>query len=1364
MNIDSFYNFIKENFLPNGIVYSTEKAKKIIGKNNLTPAEFLRPFGIIPNIVFKTESTENIINDFRLDFYDAEYYKKIPYSKYSEIINAVLSSKEISPEIPNFDLNDNLCDKKISLSDKIIEKLNGFSFPWFNTYIKTICELIKFNECELFQQPLCYIYICSIDDPVNIAKPKLNEKEKIPSLIYERIYDPEMPILIIIINDKSSDAKEITEAEKNKYIENFKNEYKAYYLLYWELNDIQNNYINKLDESVKNYYSGDLWSKYEHITEKYYYNINRQNNQINSNEKEPKIKGEYINIFSRKRFHQTFNDFFVKYAIIQIEKKMKIIERRIIETKKGFANTIFGFFKQNTNDNLSWNNFYKIYSLSNDEFQEYLFSMICFFFNNYKQAKEVSAYFMNDIKKKSPKHYNSAYELNKLSHFLNNYQNKNKEIDFNKLYKEDAFESFSNYFKNENYFQACRALFSGIKIHEQNITILQLASILSDVIPYIPGLPNKNDSVYINYIYPLINEQISVYYIVLEPMKKRKFILYIFQAAIRFKKEAQLNKFLVKYSLNDFLLLNDFLALNDKDSFTYSKNYISEKMGLILQEVNNKEGAIIYYIKNIENYIHFSQKEKIFYEKNIQKVFENLKNLLFSIKQEKNEDTIPLNKYIFPVPHIDNSSILIIEEQDVIINNNFKNENKSKVNWKYFKKYDYIPVQKIFLCLTPPDILALENLDNIIQNKQNFSNFFSKRKFHISLHKKIFVSFLISNPLPFDININNIKLICIFKNDSSNEADGEKKIETNNDKNMNEENGLIYEEKKFLLKKNSSNIIELYVQGNKEGKIIIKGVEIILENFITIKHYFNKKNKTNLYNYIKKRKRSSSIGAYSELLNQNNENKKRAKRKLSTDSQNSNKSRGSNNSYNIRLKYKEEIICDIKDNNNDINIIFPLGNEIKLYKYELLLMPIKIINNSNSIIKNFCFYFNDDSNDLEESCLLSDIIFKEFEITNDKQNNNNEKIIYMPIIPKKNGKIFIKILFKYEEDKTYIDHEIQRFLITLNVQDSFSINFKEIINRFQPDSIQADLDMLCITNNYSNTFPFDKISINSSIYSNKSYEQINQDKNNMKIDEKENSISESSSASDEHKIIYKKFKIKKTIDEDEQNENNGNYNNIEKEYALKKRKEKINKKTEEIEKYINFSFINNDIIKNDINNKQNHIKRSFSKLLAKDYIIFNWCSIEKDSNKEINGIIFYKPKLNFSLISNALFKNIISNFISMKHDVVKMDSKSTICLINIYIDNNFYKQLKNIKGMEIYINNKDKNNFKKLKWMGLKNYYLSNINNTSDKIDEIQFSCLINEKGIYDINLIGLKIFYILSKQKEQIINNILSPIIIKID
>jgi len=106
--------------------------------------------------------------------------------------------------------------------------------------------LIKFNEYELYQQPLCDIYICSIyDNPDNIM-PKISDKGKIPSLIYERIYEPDMPVLIIIIHDKS-DEKKMTLEEKNKYINGFKNLYKSHYLLYWELNDIKNNNENDLD-------------------------------------------------------------------------------------------------------------------------------------------------------------------------------------------------------------------------------------------------------------------------------------------------------------------------------------------------------------------------------------------------------------------------------------------------------------------------------------------------------------------------------------------------------------------------------------------------------------------------------------------------------------------------------------------------------------------------------------------------------------------------------------------------------------------------------------------------------------------------------------------------------------------------------------------------------------------------------------------------------------------------------------------------------------------------------------------------------------------------------------------------------------
>ena len=1358
MNIDSFFNFIKDNFAPTGIVFSTEKAKKIIGKNNLSPAEFLRPFGLFPKVVFNTEIASTTITDFRLDFYDSEFYKKIPYNEYSKILNNVLSSKNISPNIPKFEFNNNSEEKSTKTSNKVIDKLSGFSFPWFNTYVKTICELIKFNECELYQQPLCFIYFCAIDDNLDIIKPKLNEKDKIPSLIYERIYEPDMPILIIIINDKMQE-NQITNEEKNKYIEEFKKRYKVYYLLYWELNDISNQNTNELSESIVKYYSGDLWSKYEHIVEKYYYNINNKNL---SNDLD--IKGKYINIFSRKRFHQTINDFFVKYAVKHIEQKVRAIEKKILETKIGIKNTIFSFFKQgNVNENLSSNSFFKIYALSSNEFQEFFFATICFFFRNYKQAKEVSSIFMSDIKKKSARHYNSAFELYKLSYFLNNYSNKNKGLEYNPFYKDDdAFESFSNYIKNENYYQGCRALFSGMKIHEQNLTILQLTSILSDVIPFIPGLPSKNGSVYVNYFYPLLNEQIATYFVVLEPPKKRKFLWFMIQAAIRFRKESKISDFLINYSLDDFLFMSDFLEKNNKKSFLLSKNFISEQLGIIFQEMNNKEGAVISFLKNIENYIYFPEKEKIIYEKNNRKIFENIINLLLLILKEKNDENILKNNYYlnnFPIPQIDNSSILIIEEQDIIINNGYKNDNKPIINWEYFKKFDYIPIYKLFLCLTPPDILALVNLDNIIQNKQNFSNFFSKRKFHININKKIFVSFLMTNPLPFDINIDCMKLICEFisQKDLSNDIDSERTSDTLNDKTINEENELIYEEKQLILKKESTNSIELFVQGNKEGRIIIKGVEIFLEKYIVIKHYFNKKTKTNLYNYIKKRKRSlsSSLGANHSLSYNTEYNK--SKRKDSNSSQNSNKSKGSNNSYNLHIKYKEAIICDIKDNTNDINIIFPLGNNIKIYKNELFFMPIKIINNSDINIKNFCFYFNDDSNDIEETCLLNELIFKEYEITNDKNNDNNEKIIYVPIIPKKKGKILLKILFKFEEDKTYIDHEIQRYLITFNVEDSFNINFKEIINKTQKDLILADLDMVCIANNYNDKILLDNISINEFFYSNDSFELINQNKQMDNINNNENMV-----INDEHTVIYKKFKIKKNVNEDEQM-NEQNYNK-KSEYVMRKRKKKLYKKTIELEKKINLEFLNKyDYLYNKNNIEQNHIKFNFCNLLAKNYLIFNWTATEKVSKKEINGILFFKPKLNI-LITNNIFKNLINNFISINHNLYKMDNNYTICTINVFIDNNFYKQLQNIRGIEIYIDNKDKNNFQKYEWLGLKNYFISNIDNNSDNVDKIHFSCLIKEKGIYDLNKISLAIHYIISRSGVQIFDNILSPIIVKVD
>ena len=120
------------------------------------------------------------------------------------------------------------------------------------------------------------------------------------------------------------------------------------------------------------------------------------------------------------------------------------------------------------------------------------------------------------------------------------------------------------------------------------------------------------------------------------------------------------------------------------------------------------------------------------------------------------------------------------------------------------------------------------------------------------------------------------------------------------------------------------------------------------------------------------------------------------------------------------------------------------------------------------IIKQFCFYFCHDVNDIEQSCILNELIFKEIEITNNKENKDNEKIIYVPLIPKIEGKILLKVLFKFEEERTMNDYEIQRYIIILDVHDSFSFNIKETVHKYISDSIHADLDVLCNINNHEN--------------------------------------------------------------------------------------------------------------------------------------------------------------------------------------------------------------------------------------------------------------------------------------------------------
>jgi len=91
---NNFLDYISKLFTPSCIVYSTEEVKRIIQKNNLSPAEFLRPFGNFSgyniNFSFGERFTINIKN-FRIDFHDSDKFKTYNSSLFNEALDLVVA-------------------------------------------------------------------------------------------------------------------------------------------------------------------------------------------------------------------------------------------------------------------------------------------------------------------------------------------------------------------------------------------------------------------------------------------------------------------------------------------------------------------------------------------------------------------------------------------------------------------------------------------------------------------------------------------------------------------------------------------------------------------------------------------------------------------------------------------------------------------------------------------------------------------------------------------------------------------------------------------------------------------------------------------------------------------------------------------------------------------------------------------------------------------------------------------------------------------------------------------------------------------------------------------------------------------------
>ena len=99
-----FTPWILNTFPPTSLVYSSPNAQKILGKNFLSPSQFMRPFGDLTGtslIFLFNEKYQNFVSDFKMDFYDTQDFCKIENNQINNYIINCLSSETVMPTFEN---------------------------------------------------------------------------------------------------------------------------------------------------------------------------------------------------------------------------------------------------------------------------------------------------------------------------------------------------------------------------------------------------------------------------------------------------------------------------------------------------------------------------------------------------------------------------------------------------------------------------------------------------------------------------------------------------------------------------------------------------------------------------------------------------------------------------------------------------------------------------------------------------------------------------------------------------------------------------------------------------------------------------------------------------------------------------------------------------------------------------------------------------------------------------------------------------------------------------------------------------------------------------------------------------------------
>ena len=837
---DAFTSWITNTFPPTSLVFSSSNAQRILGKNYLSPSQFMRPFGDLKGTTLKFnfgEKIQNLVTDFKLDFYDAQDFEK---KEINQINNYIINCLSTETVMPNFEKNFIKLNK--TNIKEFISQLKKSSPTYYIEFEKLYFELCKFQESELYQQPLLYIFLCDINDDINIIVELLNET--LPKLIMSEAYEQRTFELIILLNDKSDSS----EKNLNNIIleNNFKNRYfgKDIFTI-----DVNSGYLNE----NKNDLSPDIWSNYIHKIEEY------------SDGYDPIPRGRYITNEEANFFKQKFRDYLNNKFRPCLLDLINRIDKNL--SKNSGINSLFNKFKGNKQDVKELLQGYNLPRLNFNERQRYFLSILLFHIRDYFGAYENLKKLKDSIKGKSKDYDNAIKQFLIICRYL-------KKED---KYKIDTLEPFQYYIENKQYILAYRNLLLYIKMTEQ----LKTNNIIDSIYKYNYNLTNP----IVKYFSALVYEKIGYYHLYSDHPKLRKFALntlcYSSQQYILEKEDDIKNNYLIQnlgYICDLFKIDFDYSKYdNDMEinTFSFIKKYIFNYLCSACDITNNIQFGISIFINYLrlillESYDNLSNtKKKNLFDfmgdggsKEVEYYFQRLNALFIKGK-------IPFLDN-FPLPIIEDDSLIFYIEQDQKI---LKENNKINLNFvKSFEKYLELSIEQKYSVLSDDDISCLRYIDE--QSSRTFvSNYFMKTKNNVKVGEQIFIKFNITNPLYINLPIKNMTLIITKKQIGNNL--------TNKTNNENEYDCGLFEAD---LPSKTMHGMGIKVVFNSPGIYEITGLTMTLFKNINVRYFFNKKTINTLYlnnpiyNYAKNVKENFCFNVIEAIksisININNNNSK----------------------------------------------------------------------------------------------------------------------------------------------------------------------------------------------------------------------------------------------------------------------------------------------------------------------------------------------------------------------------------------------------------------------------------------------------------------------------------------------------------